>query len=131
MGVGSAGFDADGFLVELCREHLAHLFAAHVLTGVTIAAGSSPIARQNGRVLELDRVAAAQSGDREVPESFVTALGADVWRFWAHLTPGTRRTADAATIVGCPVGTIRSRVARGRAAMAEQLRIGGDVADGR
>ncbi len=29
--------------------------------------------------------------------------------------------ADAAEVVGCPIGTIRSRVARGRSALAEAL----------
>ena len=38
--------------------------------------------------------------------------------------------ADAADIVGCPIGTIRSRVARGRDAMAAALRVGRDAADG-
>lgn len=38
--------------------------------------------------------------------------------------------ADAADVVGCPIGTIRSRVARGRHAMAEELRAGRNVADG-
>ena len=38
--------------------------------------------------------------------------------------------ADAADVVGCPIGTIRSRVARGREAMATALRAGRDVADG-
>ena len=38
--------------------------------------------------------------------------------------------ADAADVVGCPIGTIRSRVARGRDAMAAALHAGRDVADG-
>jgi RNA polymerase sigma-70 factor (ECF subfamily) len=38
--------------------------------------------------------------------------------------------ADAADVVGCPIGTIRSRVARGREATATALRAGRDVADG-
>jgi len=38
--------------------------------------------------------------------------------------------ADAADVVGCPIGTIRSRVARGRDAMAAALRAGRNAADG-
>ncbi len=38
--------------------------------------------------------------------------------------------ADAADVAGCPIGTIRSRVARGREAMAVALRAGRNVADG-
>ena len=37
--------------------------------------------------------------------------------------------ADAADVVGCPIGTIRSRVARGRDAMAAALCAGRNVAD--
>lgn len=37
--------------------------------------------------------------------------------------------AAAAEVVGCPVGTIRSRVARGREALSDALRAGGDVAE--
>ena len=37
---------------------------------------------------------------------------------------------EIADIVGCPIGTIRSRVARGRDAMAAALRAGRNVADG-
>ena len=37
---------------------------------------------------------------------------------------------EAADVVGCPIGTIRSRVARGRDAMAAALRAGRNVADG-
>jgi RNA polymerase sigma-70 factor (ECF subfamily) len=38
--------------------------------------------------------------------------------------------ADAAEVVGCPIGTIRSRVARGRDAMTEALRAGRNMAEG-
>lgn len=38
--------------------------------------------------------------------------------------------ADAADVVGCPIGTIRSRVARGRDAMSAALRADRNVADG-
>lgn len=38
--------------------------------------------------------------------------------------------ADAAEVVGCPIGTIRSRVARGRDALAAALHAGRNVADG-
>jgi RNA polymerase sigma-70 factor (ECF subfamily) len=38
--------------------------------------------------------------------------------------------ADAADVVGCPIGTIRSRVARGRGALAAALRAGRNTADG-
>jgi len=37
---------------------------------------------------------------------------------------------EAAAACGCPIGTIRSRVARGRDAMAAALRAGRNVADG-
>lgn len=38
--------------------------------------------------------------------------------------------ADAADVVGCPIGTIRSRVARGRDAMAAAVLAGRNAADG-
>jgi RNA polymerase sigma-70 factor (ECF subfamily) len=38
--------------------------------------------------------------------------------------------ADAAEVVGCPIGTIRSRVARGRDAMAAALHAGRNAAEG-
>ena len=38
--------------------------------------------------------------------------------------------ADAADVVGCPIGTIRSRVARGRNALAAALNAGQNAADG-
>ncbi len=36
--------------------------------------------------------------------------------------------ADAADVVGCPIGTIRSRVARGRTALIDALRAGDGIA---
>jgi RNA polymerase sigma-70 factor (ECF subfamily) len=38
--------------------------------------------------------------------------------------------AEAAEVVGCPVGTIRSRVARARADLVEALQAGGEAASG-